>query len=311
MSLKDSKRIGLIVGRDHEWSDAFIDAVSEIDENVTAELVKIGGSRMGDVCRYDVIFDRVSNEVPYYRAYLQFAALQGVYIINNPFTWSADNKFFGIALSQKLGFTSPRTVILPNKHIEKEMTPDSFRNLTYPMDWQGIIDYVGVPAIFKNIESGGRTAVHRVHDIDELIQLYDESGTLTMILQQIIDSDEHFHCFVFGHETVMPLRYSLQKGRYLPGVVPTDTELGQQLVHQALTVTQAYGYDVNVVEFVRQDEQLYVVNSTNPAPVMNCELMTQEQFDRSVYEIANIAVDFAKRPLPQRPIFDHIHNTQP
>jgi hypothetical protein len=301
------KRMGMIVGRERDWSQAFMDAVARWDMGVQAELVKLSGTFMDEPCPYDVIIDRMSHEVPYYRVYLEYAALQGAYIINNPFTWSADSKFFGLALVNRLGFTSPRTIVLPNKHIEKDMTPDSFRNLVYPMDWQGIIDYVGVPAIFKNINSGGRHAVHRVHSVDDLIHRYDESGTLTMILQQVVEAEQHIHCFVFGHETVIALQYLPDDGRYHTQTLSLDDELGRQLTHQSLTLTRAYGYDVNMVEFVQQGDQLYVINCTNPAPVMNLELMTPDQFDHCLNEFARMAIDRAKRPYPQRSIFDHTH----
>ena len=309
MSQGDDKRIGLIVGREQEWSEAFIDIVNKAGEGITAELVKLSGTSMDEPCPYDVIVDQMSHEVPYYRVYLEYAALQGRYIINNPFTWAADNKFFGTALINRLGFTSPRTIVLPNKHVEKDMTPSSFRNLVYPMDWQGIIDYVGVPAIFKDINSGGRHVVYRVHNVDELIQRYDESGTLTMILQQVIDSDMHIHCFVFGHEAVMALRYAWADDRYMPDALSMDDDLGRRLQHQALELTRAYGYDMNMVEFVLKEDELFVINATNPAPEMNLELMTLEQFNRCVHQIARVAVERAQRPLPQRSIFDHLHET--
>lgn len=299
------KRIGMIVGRERDWSSAFMDAVARLDMGVQAELVKLSGTFMDEPCPYDVIIDRMSHEVPYYRVYLEYAALQGAYIINNPFTWSADSKFFGLALVNRLGFVSPRTIVLPNKHVEKDMTPDSFRNLVYPMDWQGIIDYVGVPAIFKNINSGGRYAVHRVQSVDELIQRYDESGTLTMILQQVVEADQHIHCFVFGREKVVALQYLPDDGRYHDQNFSLDDTLGHQLIHQSLTLTRAYGYDVNMVEFVKSGDQLYVINCTNPAPVMNKALMTQTQFEHCLNEFARIAIDRAKRPYPQRSIFDH------
>lgn len=301
-------KMGMIAGRERDWSQAFMDAVARMGVGMEVELVKLGGTFMDEPCPYSVIVDRMSHEVPYYRVYLEYAALQGAYIINNPFTWSADNKFFGLALANRLGFTSPRTIVLPNKHVEKEMTPDSFRNLQYPMNWQGIIDYVGVPAIFKNINSGGRYAVYRVHSVDELIQRYDESGTLTMILQQIVEAEQHIHCFVFGNETVIALQYLPDDGRYHPDVLSLDDQLGRQLVHQSRTLTRAYGYDVNMVEFVRRGDELYVINGTNPAPVMSRELLTEEQFDRCISEFAKLAVERAKRPYPQRSIFDHSYS---
>ena len=94
----------------------------------------------------------------------------------------------------------PRTVVLPNKRVETQVVPESFRNLDYPMNWRGIIDYVGVPAILKDTYTGGRRISTRVHDVDELIEKYDESDTLTVLVQEVIESDEHYHCFVVGQK---------------------------------------------------------------------------------------------------------------
>lgn len=303
MSQDESKRIGLIVGREWDWPSAFMEAVNRREAGVTAELVKLGGTFMDEACTYDVIVDRMSHEIPYYRAFLKYAAINNTYVINNPFTWSADSKFFAVVLANRLGLASPRTVVLPNKHIEIEVVPDSFRNLTYPMDWQAIIDYVGVPAIFKDIHVGGRSPVHRVSNVDELIQRYDESGTRTKILQQVIESDHHVHCFVVGQEKVMALRYSPAHGRYLPDIIAGDDPVGQRLGQDALRLTHAYQYDVNMVEFVLKDDTVYVINGTNPAPEMDKELMTPEQFAWCVHEVAELAVQRARRPLRQRAIF--------
>ena len=70
---------------------------------------------MDEPARYAVIVDRISHEVEYYRAYLKHAVLQGTYVINNPFWWTADDKFFNYAVMAKLGVAIPKTVLLPQK----------------------------------------------------------------------------------------------------------------------------------------------------------------------------------------------------
>ena len=97
------KRVGLIVGREWSFPPAFIEEVAKRDAGVTVEYVKLGGTRMDEPCPYAVIIDRISHEVPYYRTYLKQAVLQGVTVVNNPFMWTADDKFFGAALATKLG----------------------------------------------------------------------------------------------------------------------------------------------------------------------------------------------------------------
>jgi hypothetical protein len=303
MGQEENRRVGLIVGREKDWPDAFIAEMEERGEGITAEFVKISGTFMDDLCPYPVIIDRMSQVIPYYRAYVKYAAMHGSYIINDPFVWSADSRFFGTAVVNRLGLTSPRTIVLPNKDIETPVIPDSFRNLEYPMDWEGIINYVGVPAIFKETRSGGRRWAHRVNSVDELIQRYDESGARTMILQEIITGGEHIHCFVIGQEKVMPLRYSRQENRYMEDNLFPDNPLTRQILNSATTISHAYGYDINMIEYILRDDQFYVINSTNPAPVIDKQLMTEPQFNWAVKETVSLAIKRLREPLPQRVTF--------
>ena len=94
----DSKKIGLLVGREWSWPPAFIEEVNQRNAGVTAEYAKLGGTRMDEPIPYAVLIDRISHEVPYYRSYLKHAVLEGVTVINNPFMWTADDKFFGASL---------------------------------------------------------------------------------------------------------------------------------------------------------------------------------------------------------------------
>ncbi len=63
-----AKKIGLLIGQEWEWPEAFMAAINGSDANVTAELVQLGGTFMGEPCTYDVIIDRISHEIPSYRA---------------------------------------------------------------------------------------------------------------------------------------------------------------------------------------------------------------------------------------------------
>jgi hypothetical protein len=126
-------KIGVIVGREWSWPPAFIEEVNKRDEGVIAEYAQLGGTRMNEPCPYAVLVDRISHEVPYYRSYLKNAMLQGSYVINNPFMWTADDKFFGASLITKLGIASPKTVALPNKeYVPGIVHNESLRNLMFP-----------------------------------------------------------------------------------------------------------------------------------------------------------------------------------
>ena len=199
----------------------------------------------------------------------------------------------------KLGMSSPRTVLLPNKRVEAISQPEQFRNLKYPMDWQGIIDYVGVPAILKDAHSGGRRIAHRVHNVDELINRYDESDTLNVILQELLETDINIHCFVIGREKILPIYYSLENGHYLPDKVFPDNELSQRILNAARVICHTYGYDVNMVEFVIHNGRPFLINPTNPAPDMSRDLLSSKHFDWCIKEIADFAIQKALQSQPQ------------
>src|SRR5579863_8551601 len=115
-----TKKIGVLFGMENTFPPALVEKINSMKvDGVTAEFVKMGGIRMDEAKKYDVIIDRISQDIEFYRAYLKNAALHGTVVVNNPFWWTADDKFFNYALAHKMGVAIPPTVILPhNKHPE-------------------------------------------------------------------------------------------------------------------------------------------------------------------------------------------------
>src|SRR4051812_33089081 len=203
--------VGLLVGRENTFPAPFIEAVNErgASRGVRAEMAVLGGAGEEEEPRYSVIVDRISHEVPYYRAHLKSAALMGTVVVNDPFWWEADEKFFECTLARKLGVAVPKTVVLPNK----QYIPDidhrvSLRNLQYPLDWEKVVDYTGLPAVLKPNTGGGWKDVYIVNTIDQLIAAYDQTGLKTMILQEFIDWDDYVRCICVGRRHILPIRYN-------------------------------------------------------------------------------------------------------
>lgn len=266
------KRVGILVGREQSFPDLLIKTVNERGQGaVVAEYVQVGGVRLSDPRYYDLIIDRISHEVPFYRGFLKRAALEGTIVINNPFWWSADDKFFNYALATKLGVAIPRTVLLPQKAYIPGITSDSLRNLQFPLDWQGIIDYVGLPAILKPFDGGGWKNVSRVNSLEELWREYDQSGTLCMTLQQFINFDQFVRCYCIGQKEVMIMPYDPRK-KYLSGEQYINDPnylspaLAERVTKDVRTLCQALGYDINTVEFAIKDDVPYAIDFMNPAP---------------------------------------------
>ena len=290
-------KVGLLCGREYAFPPAFIERVNVHGRahGITAEMVKLTGTKMGDRPEYRVIVDRISHEVEYYRAYLKHAVLQGAYVVNNPFWWTADDKFFNYAVAQRVGVAVPKTVLLPQKSYpaDVDLTADSLRNLGYPIDWDGLLDYVGRPAILKPYSGVGWKHVYKVHNKEELLAAYDNTGPYCMTLQQFIHFDKYVRCFTFGKTDITPVRYDVAERRYLIEHEYLDSEIGARIVKDAQTLNTALGYEMNTIEFAAQDGVPYAIDFLNPAPDFERDRITPHYFELVLEKMTRLVIDRA------------------
>jgi hypothetical protein len=297
--MAEPTKIGIMVGMEWSWPPAFIDEVAKRDEGVVAEFVKLGGTMMDEPCPYKVIVDRISHEVPYYRSYLKNAVLQGASVINDPFMWTSDDKFFDAGLANRLGVASPKTIVLPNKdHIPGIKPEKSLRNLAFPLDWKAIVDYIGMPLVLKDAHGGGWRDVYIVHSMEELIYRYDQSGLLTMIAQEFIEWDHYVRCVCLGREEILPIKYSPKERKYYVEHDHMSPALGERVVRDARALCQALGYDMNTVEFAVRNEVPYAIDFMNPAPDFDVNSLTEFYFDWVVQKMADLTIKLAKSDEP-------------
>lgn len=294
-------KVGLLVGREWSFPPAFLEEVNRRGTGVVAEFVKLGGTRMDEPVPYAVIVDRISHEVPYYRSYLKNAVLQGVTVVNNPFMWTADDKFFEASLAVKLGIAHPRTIVLPNRdYVPGIVHEESLKNLHYPLDWQSHIDHVGLPCVLKDAHGGGWRNVSVCNTLTELLIAYNQSGLLTMVLQEFIKWDKYIRCLCLGREEVLPMPYDPHQRRYLPDPGYLDARLRDRIVNDSLKLCRSLGYDMNSVEWAVRDGVPYAIDFMNPAPDMDVNSLTPTYFHWAVEHMADLVIKLAQQPKPQR-----------
>ncbi len=288
------KKIGVLYGMENTFPGALVDRINARNvEDVRAESLLVGGVGMAQPSGYRLIVDRISHDIPFYRAYLKNAVLGGTTVINNPFWWSADDKFFNYALASQIGVAVPRTVLLPHKQHPPGTTAQSMRNLQYPLNWEEIFDYIGFPAFLKPHAGGGWKNVHKVHNPQELFAAYDETGDLCMTLQKAVDFTEYFRCYVIGQEKVWVMRYDPKQpheNRYVKNPPPIEPGLYSRVVSDALKLCRALGYDLNTVEFAVEDGVPYAIDFLNPAPDADLHSVGPENFDWVVNAVADLAI---------------------
>ncbi len=299
------KKIGVLFGMENSFPGALVDKINSMDiEGVQAEFVHVGGVRMAAPSGYAVIVDRISHDIPFYRSYLKNAALTGTQIINNPFWWSADDKFLNYALADKLGVAVPRTVLLPHKCYPPQTNSRSLRNLEFPLDWDGIFEYIGFPAFLKPHDGGGWRDVFHVHSPEEFFHAYDQTRDLCMTLQSAVNFQEYFRCYVVGQSEVRIMPYDPRRPyehRYVLDPPAYDPKLLKRVEKDALTLCKALGYDLNTVEFAVENGIPYAIDFMNPAPDADLHSVGQESFDWIVDAVARLAVRKAQSADKAKP----------
>jgi hypothetical protein len=221
------------------------------EHGITAEFVTLTGTKMGEPPGYRVIVDRISHEVDYYRAFLKHAVLTGTYVINNPFWWTADDKFFNYAHRAAARRRRAEDGVLPQKSYPRRRRPHA-GVAAQPR----LPDRLGrparlrrPPAILKPYSGGGWKHVYKVTDRDELIAAYDGTGAVL-----------HDAAAVHPLRPVRALLH-VRQDRHRPGPLrsaraPLLVEhsyltpaLGARIVKDAQTLNTALGYEMNTIEF--------------------------------------------------------------
>ncbi|MHA7129156.1 ATP-grasp domain-containing protein [Algoriphagus namhaensis] len=297
-----TKKIGILFGMEDTFPQAFIDRVNQLDgKNIVAEAVQIDKVVQNQLTEYAVIIDRISQDVPFYRAYLKNAALTGTAVINNPFWWSADDKFFNNALADHLGVPLPKTVLLPSAQHPDDTTAKSFRNLKAPLDWETMFDYIGFPAYMKPYAGGGWKNVYRLENKEEFFSKHPETGQLVMLLQEEIVFDEYFRVYCLGGKAVRIMQYEPRNPHHLRYVVdgaPSSKKLLKTVTEYTKRLCRGLGYDFNTVEFAVREGIPYAIDFGNPAPDADVNSVGQDNFEWVVEEAAKMAISYAKAQKP-------------
>jgi glutathione synthase/RimK-type ligase-like ATP-grasp enzyme len=289
------KKIGILFGQERSFPHALIDRINSTgDPEVTAEPVLVGGITLETSRKYDLILDRISQDIPFYRAALKKLAFDGTIVVNDPFWWSADDKFFNNVVAKSVGVAVPKTVLLPSNQHPPDTSGESMSNLVFPLEWEEIFHHVGFPAYFKPYSGGGWKNVYRVTNPDEFFTAYRASGQHVMTLQEEIVFEDYFRCYVLGAKYVRLMRYDPRQpheNRYVRASAPIEPALEERLRSDCLKLTGALGYEFDTVELAVRDGVPYAIDFLNPAPDADVASIGPDNFEWIVDQSAKWLMD--------------------
>ena len=296
------KKIGVLFGQERTFPHALVDRINRApDSGVTAEPMRVGGTSLETPRRYDLVLDRISQDIPFYRAVLKKLAFDGTIVVNDPFWWSADDKFFNNVIAKSVGVAVPKTVLLPSNQHPPDTTSESMSNLVFPLEWDEIFSHVGFPAYFKPHSGGGWKNVYRVTNPDEFFAAYRASGQNVMILQEEIVFEDYFRCYVVGAKHVHVMRYDPRQphaNRYLRDAPPIAPALEERLREDCLKLAGALGYEFDTVELAVRDGIPYAIDFLNPAPDADVASIGPDNFEWVVETSARWLVERVNEGRP-------------
>jgi hypothetical protein len=171
------------------------------------------------------------------------------------------------------------------------------RNLQYPLNWDEIFSYVGFPSWMKPFDGGGWKHVYKIHSPEEFYKAYDETGTICMTLQEGIEFEEYYRCYVVGRRMVHIMPYEPRNPhhlRYQAGFAPSDA-MRKRLTEDCIKICTALGYDINTVEFAVRDGIPNAIDFKNPAPDGERSSIGDENFNWFVEAVATLAIEEAQK----------------
>jgi hypothetical protein len=298
------KKIGILHGQENAFPKAIIDSINARNEpGITAELVKIDKFIQGEPSGYDVIIDRISHDIPFYRAWVKNAAAFGTAVLNNPYWLDTEEKFIANVVALKLGVPVPKSVLLPSNQHPADTNENSFRNMIMPLDWEAIFKHIGFPAYMKPYSGGGWKNVYKLNNPEELYEKHKETGTLVMLLQEEIIFDAYFRCYCIGGVDVRIMPYEPRNShhlRYVADFPHITDELMDKMREYVLLLNRALGYDINTIEFAIRDGIPYAIDFTNPAPDANPDSVGNDNFLWLINAVTDMVIRRAKAHNPNK-----------
>lgn len=293
------KKIGLLFGMEKSFPEAVCNYINEIGAGkVIAEYAKIGPYCYDSKNEYDVIFDLVSNEVPFYRSVLKQFAVNNVKIVNNPFFSTEDDEFLHNSLAKINGFPVPKTVIIPSKEHPFGTCSETFQNLIYPIDWDGIFDYIGFPAIIKPNYNTPLQNSFKIYNKNEFFAAFDNTGNNLMVLQECINYDNYYRCFTIGKKQTKITEYNPMKPhhlRYSSNSSELPENLKNKMAEYSNKISTFFDFDFNAIEFALNDDQLFIIDFLNPAPSCQKSFLKKEVFEWLVENTSKMLIEKTKQ----------------
>jgi hypothetical protein len=271
--------VGLLLGTEEDWPRAFEEILRRLGP-VTGpdgarhvfdcERITIEPFRLRDRPRYELVIDRLAYWYYHPREWLKKVALMdGVYLLNSPFTFQSMEKHAAYCAMMRLGLNVPETVLVPYKNpVDNARYAYTAGRYNKPFDLDAIAGQIGYPLFMKPYDGGAWRGVSKISNRTELHDAYDASGEMLMHLQKAVDYDVFARSLSIGAET-MVMRFQPEQPMHLRYAVDHNflsPDEGAEVVTIGRLVNAFFRWEFNSCETLVKDGVIYPIDYANACP---------------------------------------------
>ena len=271
--------IGLLLGTEEDWPVAFeeillrlgpVEGVGGSRHTFDCERITIEPFRLRDRPRYDLVIDRLAYWYYHPREWLKkVAMMDGVYLLNSPFTFQSMEKHAAYCAMMRLGLKVPETVLVPYKNpLDNNRYAYTSARYNQPFDLDAIAEQIGYPLFMKPYDGGAWRGVSRIGNAEELHAAYDASGEMLMHLQKAVDYDVFARSLSIGAET-MVMRFQPDQPMHLRYAVDHNflsAQDGAEVVTIGRLVNAFFKWEFNSCETLVAGGEVYPIDYANACP---------------------------------------------
>ncbi len=279
--MTDSRHvIGLLLGTENDWPTVFEDLMrragtledgSGTVHSYDVERLTIEPFDLRYSPSYDLVIDRLAYWYYVPREWLKKVALMdGVYLLNSPFTFQAMEKHAAYCAMMRLGLKVPETALVPYKNpVDNAKYAYTAERYNRAFDLESVASKVGYPLFMKPYDGGAWRGVSRIRDVDELHRAYDESGEMLMHLQASVEGYDVFaRSLSIGAET-MVMNFDPEQpmhGRYSVSHDFLSPATGAEVVSIGRIVNAFFRWEFNSCETLVAGTEVHPIDYANACP---------------------------------------------
>ncbi|HEX6520051.1 MAG TPA: hypothetical protein VF070_08570 [Streptosporangiaceae bacterium] len=271
--------IGLLLGTEDDWPRAFEEVIRRLGpvtgnggtkHSFDIERITVEPFSLRDRPRHDLVIDRLAYWYYHPREWLKkIALMDGVYLLNSPFTFQSMEKHAAYCAMMRLGLKVPETVLVPYKNpVDNARYAYTAARYNRPFDLDAVAERIGYPLFMKPYDGGAWRGVSRIRNAAELHAAYDASGEMLMHLQKAVDYDIFARSLSIGAET-MVMRFQPEQPMHLRYAVDhsfLSAEAGAEVVTISKLVNSFFRWEFNSCETLVKDGEIYPIDYANACP---------------------------------------------